>query len=629
MVDRITLWWHEVVPIGGVLPAEIWRRRHRFLTGVLWLHIPVLFVFGVIMGVGLPHAAIDVSPLLGCALLASWGGLRRSTRAAVTSLGLFAAAAVLVHLSHGAIEAHFHFFVIVGLVTLYQDWVPFLVGIAFTVLEHGVVGVLAPNAVYNHGAAQQNPWLWALIHGGFLAAASLAPLASWSLNETIALKDPLTGLDNRSLLLRRLDTAMQRWQRDGAACNVLLIDLDGFKAVNDRRGHAAGDTLLVAVAHRIRAVARLGDTVARLGGDEFALVLPGVSPERAVAIGHRLVADLAAPIDVDGVTVHVGASVGLSSAGPGVEDTTDMLRNADLAMYLAKAQGRNRLVSFDSQMGDEARQRAALEVDLAHAVPRGQLVLHYQPTVVLDSERISGVEALVRWQHPTRGLLAPAEFIPVAERSDVICEIGRFVLDRACHQGRAWQEELALAELTMAVNVSARHLAGPDFVTDVLGALHGSGFDAHGLVLEITESVLVPDMSGSVAKLAELRSHGVRVAVDDFGTGYSSLSYLRHLPVDIIKIDRTFVASLDPERPEAGLAQAVVRIGETLSLQVVAEGVEREEERVALLQLRCHHAQGFLFARPLPADQVTVLLGARRAASELVAEGGPLALVGH
>ncbi len=492
---------------------------------------------------------------------------------------------------------------IIGVVSLYQDWVPYGIALLVVTVHHGAFGTLYPHAVYGHDA-QHDPWLWAGIHAAFVLAASIAHLASWRLNEDQVLSDPLTGLANRTLL----EEVTHRLLSRGGDVSLLFIDLDDFKAVNDSRGHASGDELLLVLAERLRGVVRPGDVVARIGGDEFAVVVNG-GTDVARAVGERALMALSLPVPLASGAVTVHGSVGVAAS----TDTTDrtagaLLRNADLAMYLAKAQGKNRLVVYADGMAEAARRRAGLAQDLETAVESGQLEVHYQPTVRLSDGRTSGFEALVRWNHPERGLIPPFEFIPLAEETGAITGIGRWVLHEALRQGAAWAAETG-APLRMAVNLSPRQFQDGDVTADVVAALEESGFPAGQLTLEVTEGVLVRDVDSVVAQLEALRALGIRIAIDDFGTGFSGLSDLRHLPADIIKIDRSFVTDLPRGRSAVTLITSLVELARTLGLDVVAEGVETEGQRRALADLDCGSAQGYLFARPEPAAQAGAHLG--------------------
>jgi diguanylate cyclase (GGDEF)-like protein len=575
---------------------------------LLWLHAFGLALFGVAVGAGPLHSAAEGAVVAVAAILAGWTRLPRRTRSCAASLGLLSASGVLVHLSGGYIEMHFHFFVMIAVITLYQDWLPFLVSIGYVVLHHGVVGVLDPHSVYNHPAAWANPWGWAGIHGAFVLAASVAHLAAWRLNEHQALHDPLTRLANRVLLGDQVERAVAR--RGPLA--VLFLDLNDFKAVNDRHGHASGDQLLVEVARRLAAAVRAGDTLARLGGDEFAVLLEDLRDHaEATQIAERLLQTLRAPIALAGTEVVVSASVGVALATDGRYGADDLLRNADMAMYVAKGHRTGRYEVFEPGMYTTVLARLALKADLQEALARQELAVQYQPTVSLETGQIAGVEALVRWHHPQRGVVSPADFIPLAEETGLIVPIGQWVLEQACVQARQWQSSYrGDRPLTVSVNLSAKQLQQPRLVAVVEAALAAAGLPAEQLTLEITESVLVQDTERTIGQLRALKALGVRLAIDDFGTGYSSLRYLQRFPVDVLKIDKSFVDGIRGGADGAAFARTIIQLGRTLHLQIVAEGVEVAEQAAALRDLRCDLGQGFLFAHPLDPHDVEKLLRA-------------------
>jgi diguanylate cyclase (GGDEF)-like protein/PAS domain S-box-containing protein len=426
-----------------------------------------------------------------------------------------------------------------------------------------------------------------------------------------AFHDPLTGLANRSLFRDRVRHALALRTRTRQPLAVLFLDLDGFKAVNDSLGHAVGDRLLGSVAGRLQSVVRPGDTVARLGGDEFAVLLEDLDgPHVAQQVAQRFIDELQNAIQLDGHEVFVGASLGLALAGPD-DDADVLLRNADLAMYRAKTLGKGRCEVFEPDMHAAALHRMEVENDLRHAVVRGELRLHYQPVVELETGRVVGVEALLRWQHPVHGLVSPDAFIGVAEESGLIVPVGRWVLSEACRQVAKWQRATGLP-LRLSVNISARQLQAPRLAEHVARTLRSTGVRPNDLVLEITESMLVDDAERTIAKLHLLRELGVRLAIDDFGTGYSSLNYLRRLPVDVLKIDRSFVQGIGTESELAALTGAIVGIGRDLGLDTVAEGIEEQSQLDALRAMGCALGQGYLFAKALPADELADFLTVER-----------------
>jgi diguanylate cyclase (GGDEF)-like protein len=424
-----------------------------------------------------------------------------------------------------------------------------------------------------------------------------------------AFHDGLTGLANRGLLMDRLEHALVRSARTGSLLGVLFLDLDDFKTVNDRFGHAIGDLLLRTVAERLVAVLQPGDTAARLGGDEFAVLLEDISkPRDAELVATRLIDAVRAPVRLAGVDALVGASVGVAVSVAGTERADDLLRNADLAMYRAKSAGKGRHELFAAHMRDGIAERAELAAIIQHAVDRAELRLLYQPIVELESGSILGVEALLRWRPAGRRTLLPGEFISLAEESGQIVPIGRWALGEACRQARRWQDRLGQREFRMNVNLSARQFRDPGLVQDVLQAIREAGIDPDSLTLEITESVLMQDTTSTIEKLAQLRANGIRLAIDDFGTGYSSLSYLDRFPIDGLKIDRTFIDGFGAGQDGPVLVRAIIELGNALGLEVVAEGIERTEQLGPLQALGCRLGQGYLFAQPLDADALGALL---------------------
>jgi diguanylate cyclase (GGDEF)-like protein/PAS domain S-box-containing protein len=422
-----------------------------------------------------------------------------------------------------------------------------------------------------------------------------------------ALHDPLTGLANRALFTDRLEHALARGRRPGVTVAILVIDLDGFKDINDSLGHDAGDDLLTIAGMRLHGHARPGDTMARLGGDEFGVLLEEITAAEAVRSAQALLEGLATPIVLRDRDLTPTASIGIAIAAG--EDAETLLRNADTAMYAAKRQGKGRYALFEPAMHATIIERLDLAADLSRAVEKRQLHVCYEPQISLGSGQICSLEALVRWRHPTRGEVSPGEFIPLAEETGMILAIGRWVLWEACRQVKAWQERWpAPAPLTIAVNLSARQLQHHGIVDEVHAALAAAGLDPQSLVLEITETAIMEQLDAAITILTELRRLGVRLALDDFGTGYSSLSYLQRLPVDILKIDRSFVAGVAKSTQDSALARGILTLGQTLGLETVAEGIETAEQLAALRELGCQLGQGYYFARPLGPTAVDALL---------------------
>jgi len=419
-----------------------------------------------------------------------------------------------------------------------------------------------------------------------------------------ALHDPLTDLPNRSLVLDRADQALARARRMEGPVSALFVDVDGLKSINDRYGRKAGDEVLRQVGARLKTVLRDSDTVGRIGGDEFAMLIDATGLNTAPElVAERILDVLRQPLELPAPPrspVSVTASVGVATGLPASAE--ELLRDADLAMYKAKALGKDGYVLFESAMQTDARDRMQLEMDLAGALDADQLFLEYQPMLDLASERPVGVEALLRWRHPTRGVIAPEVFVSIAEENGLIVPIGRWALEQACAQATAWRRNGH--SLDISVNVSAIQLERRAFVEEVRAALHDVDLAPAALTLEITETVLMRKPDATARLLAELKTLGVRVAVDDFGTGYSSLAYLRQFPVDSLKIDRTFITGLTLSREAQVLTHTLIQLGKALGLQTLAEGVEHDSQVQELRREGCDLAQGFLFARPLTPDAV-------------------------
>jgi diguanylate cyclase len=423
-----------------------------------------------------------------------------------------------------------------------------------------------------------------------------------------AFHDALTGLPNRALFTQHLANAVQRRGRSGATVCVLFVDIDDFKQVNDLHGHETGDAVLRYVGERFRRTLREADTVARFGGDEFAVLVEGPPDGTDPAtIARRLLRAVDRPFRAGSLHIQVRLSIGVASDIEGVEGAAELLRNADLAMYTAKSAGGNHAEIYAEDMHSAVLERMRLEAELHSALEHDEFVLYYQPVVELASGRARGVEALIRWQHPRRGLLGPGEFISTAESTGLIVPIGNWTLRTACRQACEWMASAGV-ELDLAVNISAVQLADDRLVTTVATALADSGLAAHRLTLEVTESVIMDDLPRAIEALHVLRRLGIKVAIDDFGTGYSSLSALRDLPVDILKIDRSFVTGVATDRTAAALARRILQLSADFGLHTIAEGVERGDQLTALRRLGCESVQGFLISQPVDAQELLARL---------------------
>jgi diguanylate cyclase (GGDEF)-like protein len=584
---------------------------------------------------------------------------------------------LLIHLTGGRIETHFHVFGSLAFLAFYRDWRVLVPATVVVAADHFLRGMFWPESVYGVLAAGNWRWLehagWVLFEDSFLFIAirrsvgEMRDIAARTaegerLNEGLehrvaertselekevaerrqieeqlrhnAFHDGLTDLANRALFTDHLQLALARAKRhEDYRFAVLFLDLDRFKVVNDSLGHVVGDKLLVGVARRLETAVRPGDTVSRLGGDEFTILLDDLGDAgEAEAVAGRLLRELAMPYNLGGHEVFVNVSIGVAVGSTDYTRPEDLLRDADTAMYRAKQLGKARYEVFDQGMHARAMDRLELERDLRRAVERRELFLQYQPIVSLETGAVRGFEALVRWQHPERGVMPPAKFIPLAEETGLIIPIGMWVLGEACRQIRRWQELCpAGGPLTMSVNLSGRQFTQPDLLEQIEAVLRETGLDPRGLKLEITESVVMENLEGATRTLERLRALGVELSVDDFGTGYSSLSYLQRFPVSTLKIDRSFVSRMTESEGTAEIVRTVTRLAQNLGMGVVAEGVETERQREMLRALECEFGQGYYFSRPMDGDAAEELLLSRfeqpRAGDQVIAGGDRPVLV--
>jgi diguanylate cyclase (GGDEF)-like protein/PAS domain S-box-containing protein len=420
--------------------------------------------------------------------------------------------------------------------------------------------------------------------------------------------DVVTNLPNRLLLNDRITQSIALARRQNRPIAVIFLDLDRFKYINDSLGHATGDKLLQSVSKRLLAGVRNSDTVSRLGGDEFVILLSEIAyPEDAATSANKILHSLSVPHSIEGQDLHIDGSIGISVYPEDGEDAEMLIKNADTAMYHAKENGRNNFQFFKAEMNEKAVERQSLEGSLRRALERKEFLLHYQPKVNLETGEITGVEALIRWWQPDRGLVPPSQFVPIAEDCGLIIQIGRWVLREACRQAKAWQDA-GLPLVPITVNVSAVEFRDKGFVESVRTTLSETGLEARYLGLELTEGVLMEDAESTASVLQELKVMGVHLAVDDFGTGYSSLSYLRQFPIDVLKIDQSFVNQITADPDDSSIVSAIINMGKSLKHLVVAEGIETQEQRAYLQAQRCAEGQGYLFSRPLAAAQFAQLL---------------------
>ena len=440
-----------------------------------------------------------------------------------------------------------------------------------------------------------------------------------------ALHDPLTKLANRVLFRDRVEHAINRTKRTRIPVAVLFLDLDHFKSVNDSLGHPAGDELLISVTERLQACLRASDTPARFGGDEFAILLEDLEhADQASFIAERIRTVLCTPFTLAGTEVFISSSIGIAITADGRETPEELLRNADVAMYMSKSNGKDRYTVFENEMHDVLVKRIRLETDMRSAIDNREFEVYYQPILDLRSEQVMGMEALVRWNHPSHGLIPPLEFIPLAEESGLIVPLGQWIMEEACSQAQKWQTQYGCAEkLSITVNVASRQFQDDGLADMICQALVKSKLPPECLIIEITESTMLSNTESTIKKLDELKKLGIRFAIDDFGTGYSSLSYLQRFPVDILKIDKSFIDRIALDKEGAAVAKALITMSETLHLKTIAEGIETPHQRTALQDLGCELGQGYHFARPLQAAAMDEFLCASKSKLDKITRAAP------
>jgi diguanylate cyclase (GGDEF)-like protein/PAS domain S-box-containing protein len=426
-----------------------------------------------------------------------------------------------------------------------------------------------------------------------------------------ALHDALTGLANRTLFMHHLRMTIERGKRNKQNLfAVLFLDFDRFKVINDSLGHAEGDKLLKYIARRLEVCTRTVDLVARLGGDEFVILLGELNETaEALLVAERILSDLKSSFDLGGSEVFISTSIGITLSTSGHTKAEDMLRDADIAMYRAKANGKAQYQVFDQEMHQQAVMQLQFETDMRHALERGEFCLHYQPIVNLETQKLVGFEALVRWKHPERGMVSPMVFIPTAEENRMILPLGKWILNESCRQLKEWQDENPAAEhLMISVNLSCKQFLQPDLVEQVASALRETGLNPGCLKLEITESYIMENTEAAVATMNRLRSLGIEISLDDFGTGYSSLSYLHRLPIDYLKIDRSFVSNMGESKENSEIVYTIIKLAQNLKMKVIAEGIETDEQLAQLHLLNCEYGQGFYFSKPLEAEKTKIFI---------------------
>lgn len=586
--------WAGAILVALFLSPSTWTGAERHIHPHLW----TILLLGPLV-VGAPVALTILCPA------------QNVTRHLI-AIAQMLISIILIDVTNGRIETHFHIFGSLAFLAFYRDWRVLITASSVIVGDHLVRGIWWPHSVY--GLLTVSPWRsvehawWVIFEDIFLVVSirqSTTEMQTMALREAElcfgAYHDVLTGLANRRLLQDRYSWYDDRWEDREKQGAILFVDLDRFKQVNDALGHAVGDKLLSQVAGRLTDVVRASDTVARVGGDEFVILVEHVISESvADQIGTSILSAFNLPFDVDEHQLLLSVSVGICFFPRDGEDLATLQSAADIAMYEAKTTGRNRCLIYSPEMSKREQTRKELGRDLYHAVSRAELTLHFQPQVAMDGA-VSAFEALVRWNHPRRGQIAPSDFIPMAEQSGLIILLGEWILETACRECLIWHR-VGHTLVQVAVNVSALQFEQPDFALLVERVLRDTGLRPSLLTLELTETVLMRDLDLANRHLMRLRELGVRIALDDFGTGYSSLSYLQSLPADTLKLDRSFVTRQLADRP--AVLESIVAMAHRLGMQVIAEGVETSQQNQFLRDICCDQIQGFYYSEPIPADYV-------------------------
>ena len=558
----------------------------------------------------------------------------------VIAMAQMLTSSLLIQITGGRIETHFHVFGSLAFLAFYRDWEVMLTATAVTGVDHALRGIFWPFSIY--GRTWVSPWLsvehagWVVFSDIFLVWSCLRSRAEMSAIATReagnahllhqAQHDALTGLPNRLLFAVAIKEGLQRAAKSGGNLALLCIDLDRFKQINDTLGHQVGDQLLQSVGRRLSHQLCGKGTLVRMGGDEFAVILEGISsPEAANSTAAKLLDSLQEPFELAGNEMYLGASIGICLYPDCARDSTELQRNADIAMYRVKSQGKNGYETFAPEMAPSTLKRMDTEHQLRQAIVRNEFLVLYQPQVTLDG-KLKGFEALVRWEHPKLGLIPPNEFIPVAEETGLIRPVGDFVMRKACRQGAIWQQRWG-RNLRIAVNVSAVQFSDPSFAETVAEVLEETGLPPQLLELELTETVLMRDLVSAAERMESLRALGLRIAMDDFGTGYSSLSYIHKLPIDVLKIDRSFIKEIHSESHSRAMFASILTMARDLKLDVVAEGVEEPGQVEVLAELGCPLAQGFLFGRPAAAVEAERFIANSQRVANAVFEEPQLAFL--